>query len=74
MPAPIRMSRMLAATTPLHTAAQVGEIELVKKLLAKGANPNATNYQTDCLRKAVVLSAARSADLHRSTSQRKRIM
>jgi ankyrin repeat protein len=27
--------------TPLHTASQVGDIDLVKKLLAKGANPNA---------------------------------
>jgi ankyrin repeat protein len=27
--------------TPLHTAAQLGELELVKKLVAKGANVNA---------------------------------
>ena len=27
--------------TPLHTAAQLGSLELVNKLLAKGANPNA---------------------------------
>ena len=30
-----------AGNTPLHTAAQAGDVELVKKLLAKGANPNA---------------------------------
>src|SRR5262249_60700125 len=29
--------------TPLHTAAQLGDLELVKKLLAKGADPNARN-------------------------------
>jgi len=29
--------------TPLHTAAQLGDFELVKKLLAKGADPNARN-------------------------------
>ena len=29
--------------TPLHTAAQLGDLELVKELLAKGADPNARN-------------------------------
>lgn len=29
--------------TPLHAAAQLGSLELVKKLLAKGADPNARN-------------------------------
>jgi len=29
--------------TPLHTAAQLGDLDLVKKLLAKGADPNARN-------------------------------
>jgi ankyrin repeat protein len=29
--------------TPLHTAAQLGDFELVKNLLAKGADPNARN-------------------------------
>jgi ankyrin repeat protein len=32
--------------TPLHTAAQLGDLELVKKLLAKGADPNARNAKT----------------------------
>src|SRR6202000_750964 len=32
--------------TPLHTAAQSGELDLVKKLLAKGANPNARTTAT----------------------------
>lgn len=31
------------AGTPLHAAAQAGVLELVKKLLAKGANPNVRN-------------------------------
>src|SRR5262245_22369688 len=29
--------------TPLHTAAQIGDVELIKKLLARGADPNARN-------------------------------
>src|SRR2546422_2567408 len=29
-----------AGNAPLHTAAQAGDLELVKKLLAKGTNPN----------------------------------
>src|SRR2546422_9853897 len=29
-----------AGNAPLHTAAQLGDMELVKKLLAKGTNPN----------------------------------
>jgi hypothetical protein len=33
-------------TTPLHTAAQLGSLELVNKLLAKGANPNARTAKT----------------------------
>jgi len=32
---------------PLHTAAQLGDLELVKKLLAKGGNPNARTAKTD---------------------------
>ena len=32
--------------TPLHAAAQAGDLELVKKLLAKGANPNARTAKT----------------------------
>jgi ankyrin repeat protein len=30
-----------AGNTPLHSAAQVGDVDLVKELLAKGADPNA---------------------------------
>jgi ankyrin repeat protein len=32
--------------TPLHTASQSGDVELVKKLLAKGADPNARTNKT----------------------------
>ena len=32
--------------TPLHSAAQAGDVELVKKLLAKGADPNARTAKT----------------------------
>lgn len=32
--------------TPLHTAAQNGDVELSKKLLAKGADPNARNAKS----------------------------
>ena len=40
-PAPTRM-RPAPATPPLHAAALRGDVALVKALLAKGANPNAT--------------------------------
>ncbi len=30
-----------AGMTPLHTAAQIGDVDLVTTLLAKGADPNA---------------------------------
>ena len=40
------MSLTGPATAPLHTAAQAGDLELVKKLLAKGANPNARTAKT----------------------------
>jgi ankyrin repeat protein len=33
--------------TPLHTAAQLGDVELVKKLLAKGADANARTAKSD---------------------------
>jgi ankyrin repeat protein len=36
-----------AGNTPLHVAAQKGSLELVKKLLAKGANVNAQNAPTE---------------------------
>src|SRR5438445_347377 len=37
---------------PLHTAAQVGDLELVKKLLAKGANPNVRTAKIDSTARA----------------------
>jgi ankyrin repeat protein len=44
-PIPIRADR--AGNTPLHVAAQKGSLELVKNLLAKGANVNAQNAPTE---------------------------
>ena len=46
MAAPIRTWPTRPATRPLHTAAQLGDVDLVKKLVAKGADPNARTAKT----------------------------